>query len=504
LLTVTHQNSASIETLQSEIFSLKAHLQRANALIKIYEEQLHLEKLRKFAKHSEKTQTLNLSLFDELESDEVTATITPLDAETQQITYTRRKPKVGRRLDTSQLPRERRIHDLPESEKMCPCGRCLEKFDEETSEQLEYIPAVLKVVEHVRLKYTCRSCETVKSQPKTESPLPKSMASASLIADVIIKKYDHHLPLYRQSMILAQEGIDIPDNTLGNWVMGAAEVLAPLGEALWQQLVSIHKLQVDETTVKLLKPEQKGYLWAYHSLPEHNRFVIFEFALSRGASVVNARLTDYEGVLQTDGYSGYNELQAKPHVVAAGCWDHARRKFTECIKINANDEQGAAGRLVKLINKLYKIERDCRSATSEHRLHTRQTLAKPIMDSLFAEAKKVHAPPKSVLGKAVTYLLNRPEALQTYLYHDIPISNCLIENQIRPLALGRKNWLFVGNPVSANKAALLYSLIQTCKINRINPKQYLIAVLKQVHPMRRGEVSPVTLLPQFINRDLLA
>jgi transposase len=508
---VTHPNNTStapvsIENveLKLEVISLKAQLTRANALIKIYEEQIHLAKLQKFAKRSEKTQNLTLPLFDEQENDEVVETIEPLDEEREQVTYSRRKPKVGRKLDTSKLPREQRIYDLPEADKICGCGNHLEKMGQESSEQLEYIPAVLKVIEHIKIKYTCRHCETITSQSKPESPLPKSMASSSLISDVIIKKYDHHLPLYRQSQIFAQEGIDIPDNTLGNWVMGAATVLEPLGVALWQQLMKVHQLQADETTVKILKPEQKGYWWGYHSLEENNRFIVFEFSLTRGAVVANARLSGYSGILQTDGYSGYNDLRAKSNITAAGCWDHARRKFTDCIKVTGHDEQSIAAKFLKLINKLYKIERDCKAASSQQRLKTRQERAKPIIESLLEQAKKVNAPPKSALAKAITYIINQYDDLSTYLSYDIPISNCLIENHIRPFALGRKNWLFVGNEVAANKSALLYSLIQTCKINHINPKQYLIFVLNQVHAMRRGEIDPVSLLPQFVDPNLLS
>jgi transposase len=298
--------------------------------------------------------------------------------------------------------------------------------------------------------------------------------------------------------------IDIPDNTLGNWVMGAATVLEPLGVALWQQLMKVHQLQADETTVKILKPEQKGYWWGYHSLEENNRFIVFEFSLTRGAVVANARLSGYSGILQTDGYSGYNDLRAKSNITAAGCWDHARRKFTDCIKVTGHDEQSIAAKFLKLINKLYKIERDCKAASSQQRLKTRQERAKPIIESMLEQAKKVNAPPKSALAKAITYIINQYDDLSTYLSYDIPISNCLIENHIRPFALGRKNWLFVGNEVAANKSALLYSLIQTCKINHINPKQYLIFVLNQVHAMRRGEIDPVSLLPQFVDPNLLS
>ncbi len=202
------------------------------------------------------------------------------------------KKTCGRKLDTSKLPREQQIHDLPACEKVCSCGCQLKKIGEDISEQIERIPEQVKVIEHVRPKYACPRCETIKAAEKPECPLPKCMATSGFITDVIIKKYEHHLPLYRQSKILLQAGLEIPDNTLGNWVMGSAEVLTPLGEALQQQFLKIGILQADETTVKVLKPDKEGYLWAYHSCEPNNRFIFFEFSLTRSGDNVNRRLKD--------------------------------------------------------------------------------------------------------------------------------------------------------------------------------------------------------------------
>ncbi len=504
----TQKNPFKVQQLQAENSALKKvlvqkdqQLQQAHQQIEWFKEQFKLIRQRQFGKRSETSQTLNLTLFDEQVSDEVTETVEPIDEEREEVTYSRRKPKRGRNIDTSKCPRERRIHDLPEHEKMCDCGHALEKMGEDISEQLNYIPAV---IEHVRLKYTCRHCETARSAPKPEQALPKSLASNTLIAEVIIKKYDHHLPLYRQSKIWLQEGLDIPDNTLGNWVMGAADVLAPLGDALWRQLPSVRLLQADETPVKILKPDKKGYLWGYNSLDPGNRFIRFEFSLSRGGEIPNHRLQQFHGILQTDGYSGYNAFRAHPSIVNLGCWDHARRKVTDVIKVNNHNETGLAGKLLKPINQLYKLERQCKQASIEERYATRQEKAKPLLEKIFCLVRQASVLPKSTLGTAITYLHNNEPYLKKYIdYGDTQMSNCLMENQIRPFAIGRKNWLFVGNEVSANKAALLYSLIQSCKINRINPRQYLIAVLDKVHAMRRREIDPATLLPQFIDNDLL-
>lgn len=237
-----------------------------------FEEQFKLLKCKHYAKSSEK----QANLFDE---DDTTV---PEETEQETISYTRNKLKRNdKRLDTSQLPRDINTIDLSDEEKVCSCGHCLTQFGEERKEELVFKPANLKVIEHVRLKYSCRHCDTVKTPPAVELPLSKSKAGSALLAEVILNKYRYHLPLYRQSKLFSSLQLPMPDNTLGGWVMQAAERLAPLGEALWQQLSAVTVLQVDETPVKLLKPEKKAYMWLYHSYLPGKRFVIFDFNMSR-------------------------------------------------------------------------------------------------------------------------------------------------------------------------------------------------------------------------------
>lgn len=381
----------------------------------------------------------------------------------------------------------------------------MRKFGEDKVEKIDYIPAQLKVIEHITPKYSCKSCDTIKSAEKPKYPLQKGMASANLITDVILKKYDEHLPLYRQSKILERDGIIIPDNTLGNWVMGAAEALLPLGEALWQQIILSKYIQADETRVKILKPDKKGFMWVYQGLDPDNRFVCFEFDLTRSAQVPENRLKNFSGLLQTDGYSGYINLGKQESIIHLGCWDHARRKFVDADKICINKGKGIASEFIKLIARLYKVEREINHFSDKKRGQARQRRSTLILDKLFQKAKKINAPPKSSLGTAITYLLNNELELRHYVnYGNAHMSNCLTENIIRPFAVGRRNWLFVGNEVSANRSALLYSLIQTCKINKINVRKYLVYVLNQVHAMRHGEINPTSLLPQFIDPESLS
>ena len=212
----------------------------------------------------------------------------------------------------------------------------------------------------------------------------------------------------------------------------------------------------------------------------------------------------FTGILQTDGYSGYHSLRAKPDVISVGCWDHARRKYVEVIQAADKEKQGKAAEILLLINKLYEFERDAKDMTTEDRRQHRKEYSIPQLHHIHETIKKIQAPPKSLLGIAITYTLNQWRYLNEYINHgDVPISNIWIENQIRPFAVGRRNWLFTGTPQSANKAALLYGLIQTCHINQISPRVYLEYVLTHAHDIRRGDMEPTALLPQFIDKSLL-
>lgn len=496
----------NIALLVKENLELKSRLESAEKNIALLIEQIKLGRQRQFGKKTETSNQLELEfVFDEddtLNQDE--AEIEEPEA-TETLTYTRKKKTTGRRLDTTNLPREQIIHDLSDADKCCgQCSKELVKFGEDHSEQLEYIPATLKVIEHISYKYTCRHCETVIAATKPEMPIAKSMAAPSLITEVIIKKFEHHLPWYRQSKIFTQDGLDIPANTICNWYLQAGEVLEPLKKALFAQLDKIHTLQADETTVKLLKEDLKGYMWCYHSLEPNNRFLLFEYNDSRGGIVVNNTLSNYQGLLQTDGYSGYNELRHKARVINLGCWAHCRRKFAEIVKITTS--AGKAHEVVKWIAKLYAIEAEAKALCLDFaaRKALREQKAVPILDKIHELVSQAKPSTKSALGAAITYTLNQWPYLIKYIeYGEAEIDNNWCENQIRPFAIGRKNWMFLGNERSAHIAAFFYSMIQTCRINHIDPRKYLIYVLSQAGNMRRGTVNPTDLLPQYIDRSLL-
>jgi len=485
-----------------EIFSLRDENENLKEQVEWLKQQFNLSRQREFGRLTEKTEVAQLTLFDEKMDGSGEETETPAEQET--ITYTRNKKTKGRNIDLSRFPKERITHDLSDAEKICGCGNCLEKAGEDTSLQVDHIPETFRVIEHVTLKYCCRPCGIIRQGKKPETAIPKCMATAGFVAEVIIKKYEQHLPLYRQSKIFERLGAVIPDNTLGNWVMRAAEVLEPLRGASKAQIPAVRVMQADETKVKTLKPSKEGYLWGYHSCDTGNRFVLFEFASGRSAAFPNAMLKDFTGILQTDGYSGYNDFRKKADVINVGCWDHARRKFMDVIKVADKGREGRAAKLLIPINQLYAIEREAKDMDADQRREYREEKSEPLLAAIKADWETIQAFPKSLLGQAVIYIKNQWPYLTEYIHHgEVPISNCWIENQIRPFALGRRNWLFTGTPESANKAALLYSLIQTCRINGIDPRAYLEYVLSKANVMRRGDISPESLLPQFIDISLL-
>lgn len=488
--------------LAQEITDLKKQAVNDKQQITYLIEQLKLGRLRHFGKKADNPNQLSLDLsdvFDE-EIEEDTQQVEPEAKET--ITYTRNKRTVGRKLNTDLLPREQIIHDLSAEEKICDCGKELKKIGEDKSEQIEYIPAQLKVIEHITYKYACHTCETIKSAEKPEST--KSMAAPSLIAEVIVKKLEHHLPWYRQSKIFLNDGLDIPANTICNWYLQTGAILESLSQALQEQVNKTHLLQADETTVKVLKPDIKGYMWVYHSYAKENKFVLFEYNDSRAGNVVNTTLQNYEGILQIDGYSGYNGISSKDKVIHIGCWAHCRRKFVEVTKLS--NVQGKAYKIVELIKKLYKIEADAKEANLEYsaRKDLRQSQSKPVLENIKTLVDEITASDSSALGKAVTYAKNQwPHLIRYIEYGEAEIDNNWAENQIRPFALGRKNWLFIGNKDSARIAAFFYSIIQTCRLNAIDPRKYLIYVIKNAGKMRKKEIDPTQLLPQFINHKLI-
>lgn len=422
--------------------------------------------------------------------------------------HTRRAKSKGRLMDTSLLPRHRVYHDLTQSEKTCGhCQRPLKRMGEDVSEQIEVLPQRLYVVEHVRYKYTGCDCHTVKMAPKPFSPLPKALAGASLLTEILENKYHYHLPLYRQSKLLASYQAIIPDNTLGHWVMEVGAGLTPIYNALFESILIAHYLQVDETPVQVLKPNKKGYVWSYFAPHVGKGIVVFEFNLTRSAKVPEARLKLFKGALQTDAYAGYRGLRGWERIVGFGCLTHSRRKFADVLKASKNPE-GIAAQMIERLKPVYALE--ARMKEAGYSFHTRkrlrQRIAWPLLKDIHRWLKSVapQVPPNSLLGTAIHYTLTQWPYLVKYVRHGmVEIDTNGVENKIRDIALGRRNWLFMGNEKSGAVHALFYSLLTSCLLNGLNPRLYLHYILLKIHDLRRGSVDPKTLLPHTIDRQAL-
>lgn len=401
---------------------------------------------------------------------------------------TRRKTK--RVSIPADLPREEIIYDLAETDKVCPHdGSPLNAIGEETHEQLDIVPARIKVIKHVRKKYACPCCEHYLVTANTpKQPIEKGIASPGLLAYIATGKYCDALPLYRQVEIFKRIGIELDRTTLANWMIRCGELIQPLINRIHEQLLEQHVLHMDETPVQVLNEpgksaQSKSYMWVLSSLKNSSSpAVLFHYSASRSQAVPTQQLHDYRGALMVDGYEGYQAVCDENSIVRLGCRAHARRKFIEAKNQQPKGKTGKADQALSLIQKLYNTERQAldQQLNAEQRHQLRQQQAKPIIDKLKQWLDKAlnHTPPKNSLGKAVNYLHNQWPRLIRYLEHgNYLIDNKRAENSIRPFVIGRKNWLFSSSQRGASASANLYSLIETAKLNGLEPYTYLKQML---------------------------
>ncbi len=399
----------------------------------------------------------------------------------------KRAAQGGRKPLPDHLPREEVTHDIQEHEKVCPCGHPLNCIGKEESEQLEVIPAQVKVIKNVRLKYGCKACEdTIVLAKMPPQALPKSMAGPGLLAHILVSKFDDHLPIYRQAEMWERAGVDLDCTTMGRWVMSCGDLLMPLVDLMKQGIVASGSVQADETGVQVMnekgrKNKSKSYMWVFKTAGDKNSKIVYHYSPTRNSDVISSFLSGFEGYLQSDGYRGYTKFATEsPHnIINLGCWAHARRQFMEITKVAA--KKGVAFEAVKLIAELYKIERQAKAdnLSYEEIQERRQKESKPILEELkkFLLGHQDAVPPKGLLGKAISYTLKNWERLIVYLERgDLEIDNNATERAIRPFAVGRKNWMFKGCVKGAESSAAIYSLIETAKSCGLNPYDYLMDV----------------------------
>ena len=490
MLTANELTNKTTHELIDIIQSLQSSLENKTTLINCLNETILLMKHEKFAARSEKYSDSSLQgrLFDEVASSE--DAVIAEETEEAIIVQSHTRRKTGRKPLPKDLPREQITHDLAEQDKLCPCGCELSCIGDERTEQLDIIPAKIKVIEHIQLKYACKSCkETIKLAEKDKQPIPKSFATPGLLAYVLTQKFQFHLPLYRQEQMFKAIGVELLRGTLSNWVIKCGELLQPLVNLMADEILSYDIAYADETTVQVLNEENKtaqstSYMWCYGGGPPDRFCYLYHYHPSREHKIPKLFFAEYKGFLHCDGYQAYDALaKENADVTLVGCWYHARRKFADAAKVSKNP--GISAWFIKQIARLSKVEKiiNDENQSAEQAFHYRLDKAKPIVEKIKIKLDEHQhkTSTSSLLGKAIHYVLNQWPKLQHY-FNDgrLEISNNRMERAIKPFATGRKNWLFANSVEGSKAAANIFSLIETCKAHDINPYGWLRTTLQKI------------------------
>ena len=489
----------SVEVLQQQVIELAATIEKQRQQLEKKERTIHelLQALR--GKQRECIDPSQLMLFEigELESfiEEQLAD----DSDDAQPARPPRKKKRGRRLIPDGLPREEILHELPPGQRLCPIdGEPMPRIRWEVSEQLDYEPSVMKVLVHKRAVYACpEKHDEAKliTAPKPPQPIEKGLAGPGLLAAMVVGKFGDHLPGYRLEDIFSRYGVEIRRNTIYDWFAGVAETVRPLYELMKQRVLGSKIIHTDDTQVKLIDVDAGGTrlarFWAYVGDDEHP-YSIYDFTQSRERAGPAAFLSGFEGYLQADAYGGYDGIYtgSKGAIIEVACWAHTRRYWHKAIDHAAL----RAHHVLAVISRLYEIERAAKEADATTRQSLRTEHAAGLLADLKLWLDEQHFLPKSLIGKAATYTLNQWTALNRYLENGhLTIDNNISERTVKPIAIGRKNWLFIGSVQAGERAAILMSLIASCKANHVEPWSWLKDVLTR---LPRGE-SPDHLLPDL-------
>jgi transposase len=523
LYNIVMQNTETItESIAEKVKFLERKVEEQAALIKYYEEQMRLLKHKRFGSSSEKSSPgqMELPLFDEAENEAYRRKPEPT---AEQITYTRRKREAKREDDLSGLPVETVVHSIPEKERKCPaCGETMHIMGHsEPRREIEIIPAQVKVIEHIRETYSCRNCEhngtsvPVIKAPISEPVIKGSAASPSTVAHVMVQKYVNAVPLYRQEADFAAGGFVLSRQTMANWMIYCSERwLEPLYGLMKSRMEEEEILHADETVLQVLREPGRAsrtnsYMWLYMTgVFAAISIALYEYQETRSSSHPRRFLEKFRGYLHCDGYQGYHSLPASIKVV--GCLAHARRKFDEAVKSAPPDGQAASQsqKGLDFCNELFAIERRyAREGLSpQERFEARLHHSKTVSDALFAWAGTANALPKSALGRALHYLFEqRPYLENVYRDGRLELSNNRAERGIKPFVIGRKNWMFSASPKGARASSVIYSIIETAKMNRLKPFEYLkyiFETMPNISPAKYGDLLPWSeFLPEHCKLD---
>lgn len=498
-----------VQQQRDENKSLQAKLDHQSQFIEQLLEQIRLSRHPHFGTRSERFNMDQLSLLfneaevmsdaesgsgDEDEANRLGSDSDPDSAPAVQVAGHVRQ-RGGRRSLPPELPRVEVVYDLADEDKVCTHDHSeLKPIGEKVTEQLDIVPAQVRVIRHIRRQYACTQCDqTIKSAPMPAQPIAQSIATPGTLAQVAISKYADGLPLYRQEQQLKRIAVHLPRSTLANWMIKAGILVQPLINLMRDTLLSYDIIGMDETRLQVLKeagksPQSQSYLWVQRGGPPDWPIILFDYDPSRSQDVPKRLLPDYIGYLQSDGYDGYTKVCTENQITQLGCWAHVRRKFDEALKAQGtkrmnNNKPSLAASALQRIQLLYQLERKAKGLTPEQRLTLRQSRAVPVLDD-FRRWLDQHLPlvvPRSALGKAMHYTHKQWSKLIVYTDDGrLRIDNNLVENTIRPFVIGRKNWLFCDTVAGANASANLYSLIETAKANNVEPYTYLKTVFTEL------------------------
>ena len=494
---VQEASPQTLQDLRDLLERLQGELKFKQARIDALNFELARFKRWRFGSSSESLETSTQAvLFDSLVVDTALEDRAADEANKSPASQPRAKGQAVRQALPASLPRIEHRHEIAQTH--CACGQAFKRIGEEVSEQLDCVPAQFFVLRHIRGKYACACCQTMAAAPMPAQMIDKGIPAPGLLAQVAVAKHDDHLPLYRQEEIYARSGVHIARSSMAQWIGICGVRLAPLAQALKAFILSHPVVHADETPVALLAPgrgkTKRAYVWVYRTtnfVPQ--RAVLFDFCTSRGGEHPQRVLQNFSGTLVTDDFSGYHKLQRQGAITGALCMAHARRKLFEAHKLNGSQ---IAAHAVALIARLYEVEREARELEPAQRLLLRQSRAKPVADALHAWLleKRQTLAKADITAKAIDYSLSNWRALTRYLDDGhVPIDNNAVENAIRPLAIGRRNWLFVGSQQAGERAAVMLSLIESAKLSGHDPWAYLKDVFERLPTLKNRDLA--SLLP---------
>ena len=490
-----------VESLKALVLAKHTEIENLNLLV------LKLKRMH-FGQRSEKMNAeiaqLELRL-EELETNQAAADPLPAQLATLAVKQTVAKKPVRRPLP-AELPRE--VETIAPEQSACPdCGGMLRALGEDASEVLEYVPARFKVIRTVRPKLSCAGCSRIVQEPAPHRVIDRGLAGPGLLAHVVVAKYADHLPLYRQSEIYARAGVELDRSSMADWVGGVSRTLRPLVDALKNYVLSAEKLHGDDVPVPVLEPgngkTKTGRLWTYvrDDRPAGSTdasAVWFTYSPDRKGEHPASHLRNYRGVLQADGFAGFNRLYETGAIVEAACWAHVRRKFFDLHQGHASP---VAKEALERIAQLYGIEKEIRGRSPDERRVVRQEQSRPLLDAMHSWLKATMSKlsVKSELAKAIHYALERWSALVLFVNDGrVELDNNAAERALRTVAIGRKNYLFAGSDAGGVRAAAIYSLLGSAKLNGIDPEAYMTEVLRRIasYPINRiKELLPWNLFP---------